>query len=100
MQRLTLDGKTRTRRFPAGDQFAAELIYFSDCIRRNKEPEPSGLEGLIDVQIVQALYRSAAQRKPVKLALQAKRRWPAKKQVIRRPPVRKPTLVHTKSPSL
>ena len=100
MQRLTLDGKTQTRRFPASDQFAAELIYFSDCIRRNKEPEPSGLEGLIDVQIVQALYRSAAQRKPVKLAPPAKRQWPTKRQVIRRPSVRKPTLVHTQSPSL
>lgn len=100
MQRLTLDGKTQTRRFPASDQFAAELIYFSDCIRRDKEPEPSGLEGLIDVQIVQALYRSAAQRRPVKLAPPAKRQWPTKRQVIRRPPVRKPTLVHTQSPSL
>ncbi len=99
-QRLTLDGKIKTRQFPAGDQFAAELIYFSDCIRRNKEPEPSGLEGLIDVQIVQALYRSAAQRKPVKLASPAKRQWPTKRQVIRRPPAHKPPLVHTHSPSI
>ena len=100
IQRLTVDGKTKTKRFPAGDQFAAELIYFSDCILHNKEPEPSGLEGLIDVQIIQALYRSAAQRRPIKLTLPAKRHWPTKKQVIRRPPVRKPTLVHTESPSL
>jgi predicted dehydrogenase len=99
-QRLTLDGKTKIRRFPPGDQFAAELIYFSDCIRRNKEPEPSGLEGLIDVQVVQALYRSAAERKPVKLLPPAKRKWPTKQQVIRRPPVHKPVLVHTQSPSL
>jgi len=99
-QRLTLDGKTQTKEFPAGDQFAAELLYFSDCVLRNKEPEPSGLEGLIDVQIVQALYRSATQRKPMKLAPPAKRRWPTRRQVIRRPPVRKPTLVHTQSPSL
>jgi predicted dehydrogenase len=98
--RLTLDGKTQTKWFPAGDQFAAELIYFSDCIRNHKEPELSGLEGLIDVQIVQALYRSAAQRAPVKLTLQAKHLWPTKKQVIRHPPVRKPTLVHTQSSSL
>ena len=98
--RLTREGKTRIRRFPPGDQFAAELIYFSDCIRRNKQPEPSGLEGLIDVQIIQALYRSAAQRRPIKLALPVKHQWPMKKQVVRRPPVRKPSLVHTKSPSL
>ena len=99
-QRLTLNGQTRTKRFPAGDQFAAELIYFSDCIRRDRDPEPSGVEGLIDVHIIQALYRSSTERKPVKLNLPAKSSWPAKKQVIHRPPVRKPRLVHTQSPSL
>src|SRR5262245_16826279 len=72
IQRLTREGKTKTKRFPASNQFAAELIYFSDCILHNKEPEPSGLEGLIDVQIVEALYRSAIQRKPIKLTLPAK----------------------------
>jgi glucose-fructose oxidoreductase len=99
-QRLTSQGHTRTKRFPAGDQFAAELIYFSDCIRRNRDPEPSGTEGLIDVQIIEALYRSSEQRRPIKLKLPAKGSWPTKRQVIRRPPVRKPSLVHTQSPSL
>lgn len=99
-QRLTVDGHTRTKRFPPGDQFAAELIYFSDCIRRNQNVEPSGLEGLIDVQIIQALYRSSAERKPIKLHLPVKRDWPAKRQVLHRPPVRKPPLIHTQSPSL
>ena len=100
VHRLTLNGETKITRFPASDQFAAELAYFSDCIRRNREPEPSGVEGLIDVQIVQALYRSSTQRKPIGLRLPVKSRWPTKRQVITRPPVRKPQLVHTKSPSL
>jgi predicted dehydrogenase len=100
VHRLTVNGETKTTRFPARDQFAAELIYFSDCIRRNKEPEPSGTEGLIDVQIVQALYRSSAQRTPIALRLPAKKRWPTKRQVVTRPPVRKPRLVRVKSPSL
>jgi predicted dehydrogenase len=100
MHRLTVHSKIKAKRFPRGDQFAAELIYFSDCILHNKEPEPSGLEGLIDVQIIQALYRSAAARRPIKLTLPAKHHWPTNKQVIRRPPVRTPTLVHTESPSL
>jgi predicted dehydrogenase len=100
VHRLTVNGKTKTTRFPASDHFAAELIYFSDCIRRNKEPEPSGTEGLIDVQIVQALYRSSAQRTPIALRLPAKNRWPTKRQVVTRPPVRKPRLVRVKSPSL
>jgi predicted dehydrogenase len=100
VHRLSVNGETKTTRFPSSDQFAAELIYFSDCIRRNKEPEPSGVEGLIDVQIVQALYRSSVQRKPIRLRLPVKSRWPTKRQVVTRPPVRKPQLVHAKSPSL
>jgi curved DNA-binding protein CbpA len=85
-QRLTLNGHTRTKRFPAGDQFAAELIYFSDCIHRNRDPEPFGIEGLIDVHIIQALYRSWTQRKPVKLNLPAKSSWPTNnKRFIGRP---------------
>jgi glucose-fructose oxidoreductase len=100
VHRLTVNGETKTTRFPASDQFAAELIYFSDCIRRDKEPEPSGTEGLIDVKIVQALYRSSAQRTPIALRLPAKKRWPTKRQVVTRPPVRKPRLVRVKSPSL
>jgi glucose-fructose oxidoreductase len=99
-QRLTVNGETKTTRFPSSDQFAAELIYFSDCIQHNREPEPSGLEGLIDVQIVEALYRSSNRRKPITLRLSPKRRWPTTRQLITRPPVRKPQLVHTESPSL
>jgi predicted dehydrogenase len=99
VHRVTRKGKTQSRRFPAGDQFAPELIYFSECIRQNKQPEPGGLEGLIDVQIVEALYRSAAHHKPIPLSLPAKHRWPTHNQVIHCPPVRKPRLVHTKSPS-
>ena len=99
-QRLTIDGDTETERFPSGDQFAAEIVYFSDCFRHNKEQEPSGMEGLIDVQIVQALYRSAQRKRAVTLNLPAKRRWPTDKQIIHRPPASKPRLVRTRSPSL
>ena len=66
-QQITIDGKSTSREFPWRDQFAPELVYFSDCILKNREPEPSGLEGLLDIQIVQALYRSAETGKPVSL---------------------------------
>ena len=99
-QAITIDGKSRSREFPWRDQFAPELIYFSDCILKNTAPEPSGLEGLIDVQIVQALYRSAESGKPVPLTMPKKQHWPTVKQVLRRPRVRKPQLVHVQSPSL
>jgi predicted dehydrogenase len=55
---LTVDGKAQEHSFEARNQVVAELVYFSDCIAENKEPEPSGTEGLTDVQIIRALYRS------------------------------------------
>ena len=56
---ITIGGKTTTRNFPKRDQFADELIYFSDCILKGREPEPSGREGLADVRIVRAACESA-----------------------------------------
>jgi predicted dehydrogenase len=96
---LTIGGKTRTRTFPKRDQFAPELIYFSDCILNNKEPEPSGLEGMADVRIVQAIYESAKTRRVVELPeLPAKKR-PTVRQEIDRPAHEKPKTVRAKSPS-
>jgi len=75
------------------------LIYFSDCILKNKEPEPSGVEGLNDVRIIEAIHRSAKTSKPVALPALKKRTRPSLKQEIKRPPVRKPDVIHSKSPS-
>jgi predicted dehydrogenase len=96
---LTLKGNTRERTFAARDQFAAELVYFSDCILRDRPPEPSGLEGLIDVRIIAALYRSAEIGRPVQLEAVVRQRRPTRKQSIRRPPHGKPQTVHVSSPS-
>jgi predicted dehydrogenase len=94
VQRLTVDGKTRTQRFPRGDQFAPELLYFSDCLLNGAEPEPSGLEGLCDVQVIEALVRSADSGSPVALSLPRRSRRPGMEQATHRPPVREPQLVH------
>jgi predicted dehydrogenase len=55
---LTVEGERQERSFDSPNQLTAEFVYFSDCILQDKEPEPSGKEGMIDVQIIQALYRS------------------------------------------
>lgn len=99
-QNSMLNGKSRSRRYGGRDQFAPELLYFSDCILTDRDPEPSGLEGLIDVAIVEALYRSAKSGRPISLSLPDKKQWPAQDQVIKRSPIRKPRLVRVKSPSL
>lgn len=85
--------RTREREFPRRDQFAPELLYFSDCVLQGKRPEPSGREGLADVRIVRALLESARTSKPVRLDDFERRARPGLKQEIHRPPVEKPELV-------
>jgi len=97
---LKIGGRTTKKTYAQRDQFAPELIYFSDCILENREPEPSGWEGLADVRIVTALYRSAKSGgKSVKVEPVRKTTRPSMKQEIHRPKVRKPPLVKTRSPS-
>jgi glucose-fructose oxidoreductase len=96
---LTTNGKTTRKRIGKRDQFAPELIYFSDCIQNNRKPEPSGEEGMQDVQIVQALYRSAKSGRAVKIPAATRDKRPDIRQRIRRPGVRKPSLVKTASAS-
>jgi glucose-fructose oxidoreductase len=99
VQRITIDGKTRQRAFPKRDQFAPELISFSDCVLTGADPEPSGWEGLADVRVIRALYRSADTGAPVTLQPFEKDDRPSMDQVITRPGVQKPQLVNTESPS-
>jgi predicted dehydrogenase len=96
--RVTIDGRTRERVFKPADQFAPELIHFSDCILHDRAPEPSGVEGWIDVQIIEALLRSAETGRPEALDLPQRNRRPSADQVIKRPPVRSPELVHVSPP--
>jgi glucose-fructose oxidoreductase len=75
------------------------LIYFSDCILQNKEPEPSGREGLIDVKIIEALYRSARTAAPVTLEINPPKQRPTRSQQITKPGIPMPKLVNASSPS-
>ena len=95
-----LNGRSREKVFPVRDQFAPELLYFSDCIQKDRQPEPSGEEGLADVRVIEALYRSARRGgQPVVLSDFAREVRPSLKQEIRRSPVRKPEMVHAQAPS-
>lgn len=95
---LTIKGKSRERTFAKRDQFAPELIYFSDCILNGKIPEPSGKEGLADVRIIRAIYRAAATGEPVKLGNFERPTRPDLDQEMHEPPVKKPELVKAASP--
>jgi predicted dehydrogenase len=65
---LVAGEKTEQSVFPHEDQFALELREFSSCVLENREPLASGEEGLADVRIIQALYRSIESGRSVKLA--------------------------------
>jgi predicted dehydrogenase len=49
------------------NQFAAEMDHFSDCVINNKKPFTPGEEGLQDHIIMEAIYQSAKEGRPVKL---------------------------------
>jgi glucose-fructose oxidoreductase len=97
---LTIDGKVTRKSIPKRDQFAPELLHFSDCIRRDRAPEPSGEEGLQDVRIVHALYESARTGRTVALPPYREARRPSPRLRIVRPGIRKPTLVKVRSASV
>ncbi len=97
---LTIDGEKQERAFEPHDQLAAEFAYFSDCILQDKEPEPSGKEGLIDVKIIRALYHSLETGGFVKLDTPNRQQRPTEDQTLKRPPMQKqPDLIHAADPS-
>lgn len=98
VHRLTIEGKQQKQVFARRDQFAPEIIYFSQCVLDGKEPEPSGQEGLADVRIIEALYRSAQEGQPIKLERLAKHQTASREQEMQQPPVSEPELVHAQGP--
>lgn len=96
---LTVDGKRTRKTIGKRDQFGPELLYFSDCIIKDRSPEPSGEEGLQDVRIVEALYESSRIGRPVRIPSFHELKRPTGRQRITRPGIRKPRLVKVQSAS-
>ncbi|WP_414568486.1 Gfo/Idh/MocA family protein [Nostoc sp. CCY 9925] len=103
---LTINGETQEHTFEDRDQLAAEFTYFSNCILEDQDPEPSGIEGLIDVSIIQALYQSIKNGQPVQIQTRdacggkLRHQRPTSAQSIKRPPVEEnPDLIHAATPS-
>jgi len=96
---LTVKGKKKRQSFAKRDQFAPELIYFSECILEDREPQPSGAEGMADIRVINGLYRSAEDQSPVTLGEVEAVVRPAPNQEISRPSIEKPSLYHAEDPS-
>ena len=54
-----IGGRWFEKRFKVMDEFALELDALADGIRRGRDPEPDGGEGLRDVVVMQAIYQAA-----------------------------------------
>jgi predicted dehydrogenase len=88
------------RRLSKSDQFAPELVYFSDCILQDRDPEPSGMEGLTDIRVIEGMLKSIKTGRWTTLAKAPRLRRPSRRQEIRRPAVpREPPLIKVKSAS-
>jgi predicted dehydrogenase len=100
VRHLTIDERTKVKRYPRSDQFAPELVELSRCILEEREPEPDGWEGLADVRIIEAALRSVRERQPVRIEPVERPRRPGPAQAQHRPPVvKKPEEVHAEAPS-
>jgi predicted dehydrogenase len=95
---ITIGGRTTRKKFKKRDQFAPELVYFSDCILNNKQPEPSGQEGLADVRIIRTLLQSADANKPMSILPLRITRRPGPSQEISKQAVTPPSLVRAAAP--
>ncbi|MGH8698788.1 MAG: Gfo/Idh/MocA family oxidoreductase, partial [Burkholderiales bacterium] len=98
-QHLTIGKRKTHRKYPLRDQFAPELLHFSDCILQDREPEPSGREGLADVRVMDALRDSARTGRSVSLGDFEKEVRPSLRQAHFAPPVEEPEEVHARGPS-
>lgn len=97
--RIVKDGKKTVLQYKKSDQFGPELVYFSDCIILNKDPQPSAREGAQDVRIIEAINESIRLGKTVELEpyLTAEV-WPSMKLRIYKPPVTKVETINVRSP--
>lgn len=57
----------RTLPVPAKNQFASQLDHLAECILTGTTPIVAGEEGLADMRVIEAIYRSAANRDHVSL---------------------------------
>jgi glucose-fructose oxidoreductase len=96
--RLTVDGETSEEAFEKRDQVAPEILHFSRSILEGVPPEPSGREGLADVRIIQAVYRSAREGRAIRLEPVAEERYPEPDQEAYRPAAEEQELVNTEAP--
>ena len=93
--------KPTKKKFGNRDQFAPLLLEFSDAIKKDRDPFPDGAEGVADIRVIEAIYRSIAERKPAAVERGGAETGGALlgRRGMKVPPHPKPDLVHAEGPS-
>jgi len=94
------DKKPKKKTFEKVDQFAAEISYFSDCVMKDRVPEPSAHEGRADIRVIQAILKSLDTGRAIRLNPEkTKLRYPQIKHKMHKPPVKEPKTVNVSAPT-
>lgn len=96
---LTVMKKKSTESFKTTDHFGGEMKYFSECILGDKQPEPDGEEGMLDVRVLEAVKEALATGQTQHLPPYTRKRRPDPKQVQELSKVNEPELVAAHKPS-
>lgn len=97
-QKVTINDRSRKKKFAHTDQFGGEIEAFSEWVLDRLDPEPSAVEGIADLRVIEAIQRSLRTGRVVKLNAFKKSQRPGKKQEKRKPAIREPKLVKVESP--
>jgi predicted dehydrogenase len=57
---------------PGATQWAGQLDHLSQCVLQNRQPIVAGEEGLRDIRIIEAIYRSAREKRRIALGPDAR----------------------------
>jgi predicted dehydrogenase len=97
-QTVTINDKSKDKKFPHTDQFGGEIEAFSEWVLGRRDPEPSAAEGLADLRVIEAVQRSVETGRVVKLGEFKKSERPRARQEKRKPAVKEPEPVAVDSP--
>ncbi|GBQ27810.1 Gfo/Idh/MocA family oxidoreductase [Gluconacetobacter azotocaptans] len=85
-----IDSREEVRRHEPVEQVGGETAHFSDCILKDRDPEPNGEEGLRDVRVLAAVEDSLRTGQTQSLAAMAPAPGVSDRQVMRLPPAEEP----------
>jgi predicted dehydrogenase len=64
-----IGGRWFEKKFKVIDELALEIDALADAIRRGRDPEPDGVQGMRDVAVMEAIYQSAREGRTVPIGM-------------------------------